>query len=147
MNDPADLANLRDLALPPDVSLWPPAPGWWVLAAALLALVLLVVLAGVQRYWRNAYRREALRMLADAAASDISAVLKRAALVAWPRAEVAPLSGEAWLAFLDRSGRTTAFSSGPGRAIETLAFGGSATASEQDGARLAARAWLRDHRC
>ena len=40
-----------------------------------------------------------------------------------PRAEVASLTGAAWLAFLDRTGRTDVFSRGPGRDLEAMAFG------------------------
>jgi Domain of unknown function (DUF4381) len=144
MSDPASLSNLRDLALPPEVTPWPPAPGWWVVAAASAVIAAILIVMAVRHHRRNAYRREALRALDAAAPHDISTVLKRAALAAWPRAEVASLSGAAWLAFLDRTGRTTAFTSGAGRAIETLAFGG--TAGDVDAVRGAARHWLRHHR-
>ncbi|MDD9890866.1 MAG: DUF4381 domain-containing protein, partial [Gammaproteobacteria bacterium] len=30
------LAQLADIHLPGEISYWPPAPGWWVLAALLL---------------------------------------------------------------------------------------------------------------
>ena len=40
--DPASLENLRDIAVPPPVPWWPPAPGWWVLG--LLALLVLIYL-------------------------------------------------------------------------------------------------------
>ncbi len=36
-NDP--LAQLRDIHLPDPISWWPPAPGWWVLAVVVLALL------------------------------------------------------------------------------------------------------------
>ena len=36
MNDPGSLQNLNDIALPAPPGLWPPAPGWYVVLAALL---------------------------------------------------------------------------------------------------------------
>jgi hypothetical protein len=146
MADPADLSNLRDLALPPQVPLWPPAPGWWIVAAAGLATAAILALAAVARHRRNAYRREAVRQLDTVDPGGISAILKRTALAAWPREQVAALSGTAWLAFLDRTGRTTAFTDGAGRHIETLAFGGTVDAASADSARGAARTWIRAHR-
>lgn len=147
MSDPADLSNLRDLALPTEVSLWPTAPGWWIVAAAGLAAAAIVAAAAVARYRRNAYRREALHRLDTVDPAGISTVLKRAALAAWPREQVASLTGAAWLAFLDRTGRTTAFTGGAGRHIEALAFGGAIDTATVDAARAAARAWVRGHRC
>jgi len=147
MADPADLSNLRDLTLPPEVALWPPAPGWWIVAAAGFVAVVILAAAATVRYRKNAYRREALRQLVAVDPGGISAILKRAALAAWPREQVAALTGAAWLAFLDRTGRTTAFTTGAGRHIETLAFGGTIDRSSIDAAHAAARAWLRSHRC
>ena len=147
MADPADLSNLRDLALPPEVSLWPPAPGWWIVAAAGLAAVMIVSVAAMARYRVNAYRREALRELDLVEPGCISTVLKRAALAAWPREQVAALTGAAWLAFLDRTAQTTVFTDGAGRHIETLAFGGTIDRASTDDARAAARVWVRRHRC
>ncbi len=144
MSDPADLSNLRDIVVPPDVSFWPPAPGWWIVAAAAVALLALLAAAAVVRHRRNAYRREALRDLDAADARQASGILKRAALAAWPRDQVASLSGAAWLAFLDRTGRTDSFTHGPGRDLEALTFGG---AGDRDAVVVAARQWLRDHRC
>lgn len=147
MADPADLSNLRDLALPPEVSLWPPAPGWWIVATAGLVAAAVLSTAAVARYRGNAYRREALRQLDTVDPAGISTILKRAALAAWPREQVAALTGAAWLAFLDRTGRTTAFTDGAGRHIETLAFGGAIDPASADAARAAAKAWVRRHRC
>lgn len=145
MADPADLSNLRDLALPPDVRLWPPAPGWWILAAAVLAAAAILAAAAVVHHRRNAYRRAALGALETVDPGGISSVLKRTALAAWPRGQVAALSSAAWLAFLDRTGRTTAFTAGAGRHVETLAFGGAVDGPTADAARGAARDWVRAH--
>ena len=146
MSDPANLSNLRDLALAPPVPLWPPAPGWWILAAACVVTAAIGVAMAVTQRRRNAYRRTALSALDATEPAGISGVLKRAALAAWPRDEVASLSGAAWLAFLDRTGRTTAFSTGAGRALETLSFGGTVDAPATDAVRDAARHWIRVHR-
>jgi hypothetical protein len=140
MSDPGDLSNLRDIVVPPDVPFWPPAPGWYVVGAACLVAIGLAAAAALQHYRRNAYRRAALHELEQAAPSTISSILKRAALIAFPRAEVAALSGPAWLAFLDRTGGTR-FAGGD---LEALTFdgGGDAQATKAE-----ARRWLKRHRC
>jgi hypothetical protein len=150
--DPADLANLRDIVLPVPVSFWPPAPGWWIVGATLLAALLILLAKALARYRQNAYRREALRELdaigparTPVAAQRISAVLKRAALAAFPRSEIARLSGASWLGFLDRTGRTDAFSKGPAHMLPAFALGAVPTADGEAILQEAQR-WVRRHR-
>jgi hypothetical protein len=140
MSDPADLSNLRDIVVPPAVSFWPPAPGWWVVGAACLVAVGIAAAAVVRHWRRNAYRREALRALEAADGRDISAILKRAALAAFPREQVASLNGAAWLGFLDRTGGT-AFA---GTALLALTYGGT---GDRAAVVTQARRWIERHRC
>lgn len=106
----ADVLPLRDLHLPEPVSWWPPAPGWWVLAA--LTLVLGAVAAWTwRRHRRLSTRRAALDTLAAierAYAGDrdghryaiaVSALLRRTALGYRGRA-AAGVTGPEWLACL-----------------------------------------------
>jgi hypothetical protein len=114
------LQGLRGLHLPPPVSVWPPAPGWWLLA---LLIILLAVVAvwGWRRYRKRAYRRLALKQLqqlrtvaqrgqASTVLAQLSILLRRVAISRYGREEVAALCGKDWLAFLDRTGRTRGFS-------------------------------------
>lgn len=139
------LDELAEPVAPPPVPLTPQTAGWAVLAA-MLAVALLALIAWRVRRWRaNAYRRAALAELATAGEDPaaIALVLRRTALAAWPRAEVAGLSGEAWLAFLDRSGGQPGFVEGPGRALLDAPY---RSGPPQPGlAPLAAR-WVRRHR-
>ena len=156
MNPPAELP-LRDIHLPDAVSWWPPAPGWWVLSAllALLALALILIL---RRYRRRSLVRAARRVLDQAFArhaeggdarpllAEVSLVLRRTALSYFPRDEVAGLTGETWLAFLDRDLEPAklrgGFRTGAGR---ILATGPYATQSSVDAEalRTLCDAWLR----
>lgn len=152
MSDPASLSNLRDIFAPPPVPWWPPAPGWWILAASALGALAIFIVAALRRYRRNAYRRAALVELAALAATDdpaariraVSAILKRAALVAYPRAETASLTGSGWLAFLDRTAGADSFTRRPGASLESAAYG----AGSGDFAAIltAARRWVKRHR-
>lgn len=108
------LANLRDLHLPAETGWWPPAPGWWLLAALVVLLPLLWL--GWQRWRRRehapAYRRAALAELEqlnqqyqqdqDSAAfvQGMSGLLKRVALQCYEPTVVAALSGRQWGEFL-----------------------------------------------
>lgn len=112
--DPGSLENLRDLAVLAPVAFWPPAPGAWIVLAGLVAMLVLVLRDARRRHRANAYRRAALAELDALAASPrpdarsierVSEVMKRAALVAFPREQVAPLSGARWADFLAGSGR------------------------------------------
>ncbi|HKK01165.1 MAG TPA: DUF4381 domain-containing protein, partial [Desulfuromonadales bacterium] len=119
---------LRDIHLPPAVSWWPLAPGWWIL----VGLIVLVCLGGLlirRRRQRSLSPRErALRELraleqtqADTEPTTyvgrLSVLLRRTCLSCFPRAEVAGLIGEAWLLFLDDTLGERRFSEGPGRAL------------------------------
>lgn len=57
--DPSQLP-LRDIHLPDAVPFWPPAPGWWVLAAVVLGVLIAL---GVRR-WLHRQQRAALRAIA-----------------------------------------------------------------------------------
>ena len=76
----------------------------------------------------NRYRREALaelkriaqaptEMAAQQVAAELSLLVRRTTLAAFPREQVAPLAGETWLAFLDRSVGGTEFTDGAGRLL------------------------------
>lgn len=131
------LSELADIHLPDAVPFWPPAPGWWVLAAlVVLALVLLYRkqlariflrrrLAAAQRELDTAHaaflaatqRGEDRNAAGLQLLQTFNAVLKRVALVHYSDPALPRLSGSAWLRFLDAQAGGTDFSDGPGRAL------------------------------
>ncbi|MEE9343674.1 MAG: DUF4381 domain-containing protein [Gammaproteobacteria bacterium] len=115
--------QLRDIHLPPVPAFWPPAPGWWIITA--LAIVMAFWL------WHKLRRHQALKKqcheilsLLDAIdeqksglsayVSNLSIFMRRLALMRYPQQQVASLTGEDWLAFLDKTGGKGQFSNGPG---------------------------------
>ena len=155
-SDPASLQNLNDIVVPANVPWWPVAPGWYVLAGLALLLLMFFGYRAIQHRRKNRYRRLALQELSDIRQqADVTAlralpiVLKRAALSAWPRSDVAALSGAEWHRFLDRTTASDLFSSGAGALLDQLAYGGGADlASDDPGLERvleAAEFWLRRH--
>ncbi len=120
------LLELRDIAPPPEPPWYLLAPAEWLglaLGLSLLAWIWyrrgqrrahrLVVAAGAEL---DAIRQQhAAQPDPPALARDLAEWLKRVALQAYSRREVAALSGESWLAFLDAAAGDTAFSRGVGR--------------------------------
>lgn len=160
--DPTSLDRLHDIVVPPPVPWWPPAPGWYGVIGIGLFVLLALALRGFLIWQHSRYRREALAewrrqesLLHDvnqrsAALAALAELVKRAALSAFPREEVAALTGPQWLAFLDRTGKTTEFSSPIGALLESVAYDSrSASALDELEVRKLAQLvqhWLEHHR-
>ncbi|MDX1835994.1 DUF4381 domain-containing protein [Legionella taurinensis] len=121
MTEPQPLSQLRDIHLPDPVNWWPLAPGWYLLMG--IAFIGVMVLTGfIYRYYANGRaKRQALKLLAvyqqdylrdgdsQSASAKVSELLRRVALVYFPREQVASLKGDEWLAFLNRTGQNINF--------------------------------------
>jgi hypothetical protein len=150
---PDPLQNLRDVHIPDPISWWPPAFGWWMIMALLIIGVSLVLWVWSSRQ-RTRPRRVALAQLehvkhqyaahADGqlAIKEISQRLRRYALAVCSRAQVAGLSGQSWLEFLDHSGGTNQFSEGPGQLLRSGPYQSHGLISASDLLPLAER-WIR----
>ena len=114
------IEGLRDIHGIPGVPWWPPAPGWWLVAAGLLGLL------SALWYWRKAiwlrippipvfrlgtWRWDAARQLRDLrrragkqppkqTAGELSELIRRIAMARFGRSACAGLTGEPWLAWL-----------------------------------------------
>lgn len=157
MNPQDPLAALHPLRTPEPLPWWPPAPGWWLLCALLLAALAWAAWRGWRHYRNNQYRRTARQAVqailarhaghGDSARTlgELNTVLKAVALRSCPRAEVASLSGERWRSFLN-AGLEQARS--PLRFPEAVARAHAPAPGPIDSAALqrCADTWLRRHR-
>jgi len=97
----ASLDNLSDIIIPDPVSFWPLGQGFYLLLLALVIAGILCCYISLQRYRINQYRRVGLGLLEHATTvHDVSVILKRVALAAFPREKVASLYGIEWVEFL-----------------------------------------------
>jgi hypothetical protein len=154
--DPSDiLAQMRDIHMPPEPGLWPPAPGWWLLGIVVLIGLGWLVRQGWQALARyRLYRRVARELAiicerhqqhgdAQKLTAEISRLLRRAALREHERERAAGLIGDNWLTFLDQTGHTETFSTGPGRCLATAPYGGHADPVDAEALAGTVRRWLR----
>jgi hypothetical protein len=147
------LKNLHDIHPPDPVSWWPPAPGWWLIVGAVVIYALVTWWRASPARWRGEALRELQRIERELAASgdgarcigQVSALLRRVVLTVREPAQVAALTGDAWLKLLDEIGDTRQFSDGPGRVLTTAPYARADANGADDIARLfaLARAWLR----
>lgn len=141
-----ELINLlEEVPEPQPVSMIPQTSGWFVIGL-IFGCILFFLARWIRRRWRaNAYRRSALLALEDAGndPAKIAAILRRAALVAFPRSEVVPLSGETWLAFLDQTYPGAEFQQGAGQVLATASYRSHSSAPDL---RRVAKEWVSHHK-
>lgn len=130
MNTLDPLQHLRDIHLPPPVSCWPLAPGWFALITLIIMLIGIATWLYYRQRRRFQWQRIALKELQSLEIAwqqqtsiiELATLLKRVALARFKREDVAGLTGEAWLQFLDRTGKTKAFTEGVGRLLLTAPY-------------------------
>ncbi|MBX2807541.1 MAG: DUF4381 domain-containing protein [Cellvibrionaceae bacterium] len=153
---------LADIIHPQAVSLWPLAPGWWLL----LLLLLICVFLGIYAYKRHrqkwGYRREALRQLqhchqqlskpeqtpltTDTVAA-MATVLKRTAITAYSHTDNKPtaLYGDAWHQFLNQHTQRPYFTDELGAYFQQQLYRGEVNVDADDFYR-ACHHWIKHHR-
>ena len=147
------MANLEEIELPEPVPFTPETVGWTLLAGVLLLVLLWLVWRLLKRWQADAYRREAakeLQEIENSGPEGLPELLKRVALAAYPRTQVAELSRDAWLGFLDGTLGTTDFTQGVGRVLPDLAYDSAAAGrmTSQETRELfgLSKRWIRSHR-
>jgi hypothetical protein len=152
------LKGLREIPLPPPVSFRPATVGWAAVGVLLLAVAAYAAWRAWRRWQANAYRRAALRELADIearlggagtrgpAAAALPALVKRTALACFPRERVAPTTEDEWLAFLDRTCPPGGFVAGPGKLLPRIAYAADLPAdAELRDLTALVRRWIERH--
>jgi len=149
MNTPPNpaLSKLHDYYQPAQPAWVPQTVGWYVLFGLFALLLLWLLFRTIHHWFANRYRREALRELAQTTPDQFSALLKRTALAVWPREQVASLSGDVWLKFLNDAAKFHSFQTNPGNQIEELALSRTTPSPEEEQTlRTITAQWIRRHR-
>lgn len=106
------LQQLRDIHLADPISIWPLAPGWYLLGAFILVIASVFYLFFYRWYRKNAAKRVALRRVTKIemkykqngdstyVLGELSKLIRRVTLAYFPRKDVAGLQGEQWISFL-----------------------------------------------
>jgi Domain of unknown function (DUF4381) len=152
--------GMHDVVDPQPVSMLPETIGWWLLLVLILGVGAWWGWQTWRRYEAQAYRRAALAELEwlapavrhrdPAALGELAALLKRVALHLRPRTEVAALTGEPWLRWLDSRYAGSGFSAGPGRLLLELPYRPPAVFEELPAPELAkllelVHGWMETH--
>ncbi len=148
------LGDFVEVVSPAAINWWPQTTGWWWVGAALVVVLGRYGWRRLRHWYRNRYRREAtvrLQQLAAASANDnwlleINRLLKLTALAAFSREQVASLSGEAWVNFLNRQCTTPPFSTQQSQLLALGTYTGQTVAAAHRQQMVdACLTWVREH--
>ncbi len=104
--------ELRDIHLPDPISWWPIAPGWWLLIVSLFLIITVIfilrkiylgkqlkrdITAELENIKQQFYKTQNKSQLAK----SLSILLRRASITYYPENNIAGLTGNNWLNYLD----------------------------------------------
>lgn len=149
--------GLKELAYPEPVALVPQTMGWVVLALVLVGILFWWLWRLRQRWLADAWRRRALERLnklekQPGLMGELPLILRWSALQSRPRVEVAGLSGQAWIDWLNRTAGRDLFHPEDARALDRLAYQSAddthdvMPAAEFQRLWRSCRDWVRSHR-
>jgi len=113
--------DLRDIHLPDPVSWWPIAPGWWIILASVILICAVIFIsrkiylgrqlsrdikAELEHIKRQFHKTQNKSQLAKA----LSILLRRASISYYPGTDIAGLTGNDWLAYLDETSTSSSAS-------------------------------------
>jgi hypothetical protein len=146
------LKDFSEVVPPESISWLPQTAGWLWLGLGLLGVMLHFAWRALKHWYRNRYRREAIRRLQALTAleepcelvAEINRILKITALVAYSRETVAKLSGDNWASFLNRQCERPPFNIAQLELLATAAYSGQVIGSQQH-LLLASVQWVEQH--
>ncbi|MEA1890759.1 MAG: DUF4381 domain-containing protein [Pseudomonadota bacterium] len=152
MNPAEQTLQLRDVHLPASPEFWPPAPGWWIVALLAVAILCWLAIRLISFWRRKRAQREIFLLLDDLSKTvtddqipeflaSVSTLLRRVALLKYPRKEVAALTGKGWLSFLDMHGGEGDFVNGAGSVLEAGPYMHKSNV-DKEGLLQLARKWI-----
>ncbi len=135
MNEPT--LNLRDIHLPDPISWWSLAPGWWLLIITVFMITAIFFLS--RKIYRSRQLKRDIHAELDVIkqqfqktenrsqlAKSLSILLRRASISFYPAKDIAGLTGESWLAYLDNTNanpiKDKKFQSETGQALLTAPY-------------------------
>ena len=148
------LQDFAEVIAPEGISWLPQTIGWLWLGLVILGLALYHGWRRAKHWYRNRYRREALLRLKALAnrndpgeiIADINRVLKITALVAYSRANVAKLSGQNWVDFLNQQCEQPPFSTEQMELLANAVYRQQETNSQHSQLLQASTLWVEQHR-
>jgi hypothetical protein len=153
LNLPQLFELLHDLVRPEPIAWTPQTIGWLLVLVWAVTVCGLLIWNRIQHWRRNRYRREALAELREisarekldqqAMANAIATLLKRTALAAYERDQVAHLYGKDWAEFLRRSSRNDGLVGCNADALGSAAYSNAANGHDL---LAPAKRWIQVHR-
>lgn len=134
-------------------------PGWYVLGALLLLLLIVIAWLLIRHYMKNKYRREAIKSLQQIESAytannnytdlvyETNMLAKRVAMSKYGRHTVAGLRGEEWTNYMNSKWRKKSFNANDALLLTNNVYTFSSLSAEQASSFVSkTKDWIRKHR-
>lgn len=144
--------GLQELPYPEPMAMTPQTMGWVIVGIVLLLAVLWFAFRAYRSWRKNAYRRQAQQQInamlnENTGAHTLPFLIRKTALAAFNRREVASLRGADWIDWLNSRLPSARFEADDARLLDRLAYSDSGLPEEQVNRLLkTARHWVVNHR-